>query len=186
MRYLNELAYSVANALTSELKMPVYRENKYYAFILDDSCTLTVGDIKEVSTRVSLKPVFISVGSDTSNHKAKFFSRIFNSEHLYPKNQKELRTAISKCEFTVSDSHVGAYFSILAHKPSYLNMKNDSSRMFFAEIISIGYIKNIVIPYTKNRMRIIKKVRAKSSDFSCIINKIRNRIYWEILEEFTH
>ncbi len=183
MRYLNELVYSVTEKLVPELKINVCPPNKYYAFFLSDSCTLTVGDVKEISRRVALKPLFISVDYEDAVSKAKFFSRIFNSEHLCVKNKNAFENVISKCEFTVSENHIGAYFSILAHKPSYLNMKSEASRIFFSEIISMECGENIIIPYTKNRIGIIKKVRAKGSDFSCILNKIRNRIYFEILKE---
>ncbi len=184
MRYLNELAYSVAKKLAPKFNIPIYQKNKYYAFVLNDACTLTVGDIKEISERIALKPIFISIGSDSSIYKAKFFSRIFDSEPFFPKNKTDFKNAISKCEFTVSENLFGAYFSILAHKPSYLNMKSEANRTFIAEIILMGCGKNIVIPYTKNRTRIIKKVRAKSSDFYYVIDKIRNRIFSEIIEEF--
>lgn len=184
MRYLNELAYSVAKELAPELKTTSQQKGKYFALILNDSCTLTVGDVREISNRVSLKPIFISIDHEDAIAKAKFFSRIFNSEHLYPKNKSALKNAISKCEFTVSESYLGSYISILSHKPSYLNIGSESSRAFFCELIFMGCEKNVVIPYTKNRTGIIKKVRAKSSDFSYIINKIKHRIRLEILKEF--
>lgn len=184
MRYLNELAYSVAKEIAPEFKIPLYQENKYLAFILSESSSLSIGDIKEISERVALKPIFISMGSDRLISKARFFSRIFDSKPFFLKSKRDFENAISECEFTVSENLLGAYFSILAHKSVYLDIKTEASRHFIAEVISMDCGKNIVMPYTKNRTGIIKKVRAKSTDFFYIIDRIRNKIFTEIIEEF--
>jgi len=185
MRYLNDLAYSVAKELAPEFKIPVYRKNKYFAFIINESTSLSVGDIKEISERVALKPLFMYIGSDSLISKTRFFSRKFDSKPFFLKSKTDFENAISECEFTVSENPIGAYFSILAHKSVYLNIKNEASRNFITEFISMNCGENIVIPYTKNRIGIIKKVRAKNSDFCYIIDKIRNKISKEIIEEFT-
>jgi len=185
MQNINKFAYSVANEIAPDLKK---RTNLFncgcFALILNDGSSLTIGDVGEISKRLALRPVFIAFDTNGEFDRSRCFSRFFNSKVLIPKTKNEFHNAISECEFTVSENIAGAYFSLLSHKPSYLNAKFGACRTFIAELISMGCDENIIIPYTKNRTEIIKKVRVHDSDFSYIINKIQNRISYEIIEAF--
>lgn len=183
MRNINKLAFSVANEIAPDLKK---RRNingrDCFALVLNIGSSLTIGDVREISERLTLTPVFIAFNTELEFDKSRNFSRFFDSKILIPKTKKEFYDAISECEFTVSENIAGAYFSLLSHKTSYLNAKCGVCRTFIAELISMGCSENIILPYTKNRTDIIKKVRARDSDFSYIINKIQNRISYEIIE----
>ena len=183
MRNINKIAYSVANEIAPDLKKRKnFNGRGYFALVLNHGSSLTIGDVREIAERLALTPVFIAFNMEREFDKSRYFSRLFNSKILLPKTKNEFYNAISECEFTVSENITGAFFSLLSHKPSYLNAKCGVCRTFIAELMSMGCDENIIIPYTKNRIEIIKKVRARDSDFSYIINKIQNRISYEIIE----
>lgn len=185
MRNINNFSCSVANKIAPDLeRRKNFNRRGYFALILNDDSSLTIGDITEISERLSLTPIFITFNMGSEFDKSRCFSKFFNSKTLMPRTKNEFQNAISECEFTVSECFYGAFLSLLSHKPSYLNTKYEICRAFIAELISMGCSEDIIIPYTKNRTGIIKKARARDSDFSYIINKIQNRISSEIIKAF--
>lgn len=185
MRNINEFAYSIANEIAPDLKEQASRcKGRNFAFILGSGTSLTAGDVREITERTDLTPIFIVFRENTEIDASRYFSRLFDSKILFPRNRSEFGAAVKECQFTVSESILGAYSSLLSHTPVYLNSKSGVCRSFIAELVAMGCSENILIPYTKNRTDIIKKVRAHDSDFSYIINKIRYRIFFEIIEAF--
>lgn len=185
MRNINEFAYSIASEIAPDLKKEVSRcRGGSFAFVLKGGTSLTAGDVREITERTNLTPLFILLREKTEIDASRYFSRLFDSKILLVRSNSEFCSAVKECRFTVSESILGAYSSILSYTPAYLNAKSDVSRSFIAELASMGCSKNILIPYIKNRIDIIKKVRAQDSDFSYIINKIRDRICFEITEAF--
>lgn len=147
----------------------------FFAVILNDGASLCESDILDILRRERLRPLFFDVSRATDREILKRRARAVGARIIKPHTYDGFFRYASDCAFAVSEELCGAVLSFLSHTPVYVDASRRECRELVALFSRVPQHTNVIMPYTKNRTRIIKrKAEAPSSDLSEILKSLLN------------
>lgn len=174
--YLAKFYFSLAEELIPEIAERPISSDKEFAVILENGDTLSAVDIERISESTSLVPIFFVISRDESLDISRLYSRWLGAPTVIPKSLRDAVSAISECNFSVSEKSDGALLSFLAGTPAYLNSGSRGCREIIADFSKSAFFSSMFIPYTKGRINLIKRVSVDRALYREEIKKLRTDI----------
>lgn len=134
------------------------REPHSFALMINRGDSLSPTNVTEIERRTHLSPIFITFSDGASLDISRRYAREVGAKLFMPRTADAARQIISTCNFSICEGFESAIFSLSAKIPAYVYASSPECRSFAARLCAVGISPSLLIPYTKNRTGIIKRL----------------------------
>ena len=154
-----------------------------FVWIISKKQYVSLDEINEISKKRSLTPIAVNLFKRDDMSAAE---RIKENgiAVITPRSYDELHDVLSSADFTISERLHGAIFSVISHTPAYISAESGKNQALIYEISKRARQRDIIFPYSKNRVLEKKEIGVRDSDFNYVINSLRLDIFHSLKEIF--
>ena len=170
----NVFSYSIAEEIMPDLAHLGRKDSPdKFALILKTGASLSIPDICDIKTRTGLSPLFFEISQASNTELSRAYARRLGAPITKAFTRCNFATTLKECSFSISEDVTGFFLSFLSHTPTYVDAGCSEIRSLIGEMIKFDIPHGIIIPYTKNRTKIIDRTISSHADFCDAIKKIR-------------